>query len=530
MKLTTIKKPLITSLLAITLAMPAYATSQPNDIDALWNAGETRELSEEELDVLFPVKNEANIASEKVGITLYNTPPSNISIESYSMDIDPNASDVGYGMNYITGKPGTRLCIQGPLEYRTASTPGGKQFSAIVASSYAQTDKFFSDNIAASGSGSYGGFSASASYKKSLVRESRDIAQQTSVAFRINQLSNRIKLHSWPDLIPRAEQWLLSGTNSGKANFRKACGDGYIADAVVGKAMYVMIDIQSNSHSLSETKTVAIAVKASMSGFGGGEASRETIDKIKNLTTGYNMTIRAYVEGTNTILGNLTIDNLSERIVDFEKANSNNVITHNTEFYDNPTDKEDLDTFLDYNPIIKITNQWELFLDDSYIPNCIKQADPDISSLCRLTKTAQSFYLGQCAHSRTWSQCYEPANPACTLDDGSYCNALKNYKSTPTWTTIYAGNTTGSVSLPVGWKKIRLEGSHDRVNIVYPKVESSNPIDIIVEAPGSAGNAGPFGYTITRTNITGTMKRGKGSFNMMVIENRSIIKKVSVFM
>ncbi|MCE7577839.1 hypothetical protein LZS94_10060 [Aliivibrio fischeri] len=427
--------------IASSSSMAAYATYENN----LWEKGTTEILSHEELDIL---KNEWD---SQIMIYNRNAPGTLV-------------NEITRSVNFISGERG-RNCFSQPPEYIEVSVDGGKSVASNIYSSYSEVDDFFESANHVGAGGTFGKFSASASYKKSMAREVHDISDSTSAVFKISEETNALQYNGWPEIHPYPRQW-LNGSEQGKVNFRNFCGDGYIDKVTAGKSLNLVIDIQSESKSVIERKGVAAEVKAAFGLFGASAGSSQ-MEELKKYQKDYSFFMKAYLEGSRVPVSDINLDNVYSRLVEFENEGTAyaKLISFTSQRYDPPNWGDDHATvFANVSIPLETIEGWRKHMDDQYYPKC-NNASGEISGICIQTQEKYNEMETNCSNASSWDACIPVDSNICKLEGGTSCNDLINYDNTPppppqpTWKIIYSGTpTTKQFTLPSGVRSIKING------------------------------------------------------------------------
>ncbi len=409
------KKIIYISALSAFFANGVYANNESGELVNLWEKAESTVLNNNELDIIKSYGEKTSKLNQKT----YNT-------AGVRVPRMPNSSSgnniVNYGFNILSQEPTNYNCLS---ENRTIEVPNfSKIVDGKVVINTTEINEFFEMNTSAGASGGFGKFSASASYKRKITRDFRELSNATTVAFTIKNQTKEKITEAWPELSPRAQRLLQAGSQASKINFRNLCGDAVISSAIYGKEIAVLIQVESKTNELKKSKEVAKEIAASYGGLVGGSASQSTIEKYRRYQNDYNFKIRAYIVGDETVISDSNLLNFKEKLVRFEESDSQvlSPIRYETSEYLNPTNKSYWQTFLDYRPIGQKMKKWDHFMDFEYAPRCPSQS---YAQLCVQTSNKYVDMYGKCEGARGWNECFSPEQPQCTLLQGQRCNQLE---------------------------------------------------------------------------------------------------------
>lgn len=436
------KKIIYISALSAFFANGVYANNESGELVNLWEKAESTVLNNNELDIIKSYGEKTSKLNQKT----YNT-------AGVRVPRMPNSSSgnniVNYGFNILSQEPTNYNCLS---ENRTIEVPNfSKIVDGKVVINTTEINEFFEMNTSAGASGGFGKFSASASYKRKITRDFRELSNATTVAFTIKNQTKEKITEAWPELSPRAQRLLQAGSQASKINFRNLCGDAVISSAIYGKEIAVLIQVESKTNELKKSKEVAKEIAASYGGLVGGSASQSTIEKYRRYQNDYNFKIRAYIVGDETVISDSNLLNFKEKLVRFEESDSQvlSPIRYETSEYLNPTNKSYWQTFLDYRPIGQKMKKWDHFMDFEYAPRCPSQS---YAQLCVQTANKYVDMYGKCENARSWSNCFSPEQSQCTLLQGQLCNQLEKedpiIEDKPIWKEISKPGSWSEKSIP----------------------------------------------------------------------------------
>jgi len=426
------KKIISISLLSAFFAHGIYAQGSSEELTRLWEKAELEVLNDRELD---KIKNNGTLTvklNNRLTKDLRDRGNTLSSMRNRGSVVYSRDNIVNYGFNILSQEPTNYNCLS---ENGTIEVPNySKVVDGKVVINTTEINEFFEMNTSASASGGFGKFSASASYKKKITRDFRELSNATTVAFTIKNQTKEKITEAWPELSSRAQRLLLAGSQASKINFRNLCGDAVISSAIYGKEIAVLIQVESKTNELKKSKEVAKEISASYGSFVSGSANQSTINKYRRYQNDYNFKIKAYVVGDDTVISDSNLLNFKDKLVRFEENDSQvlSPIRYETSEYLNPTNNAYWQTFLDYRPIGQKMKKWDHFMDFEYALRCPSQS---YSQLCVQTANKYKEMYGKCESARGWSECFSPEQAQCTLLQGQLCNQLEK-ESYSVWKEI----------------------------------------------------------------------------------------------
>lgn len=450
------KKIIYISVLSAFFANGVYANNESGELISLWEKAETTVLNNNELDIIKSYGEKTSKLNQRT----YNS-------AGVRVPRMPNSSSgnniVNYGFNILSQEPTNYNCLS---QSGTVEVPNfSKVVDGKVVINTTEINEFFEMNTSAGASGGLGKFSASASYKRKITRDFRELSNATTVAFTIKNQTKEKITEAWPELSSRAQRLLQAGSQASKINFRNLCGDAVISSAIYGKEIAVLIQVESKTNELKKSKEVAKEIAASYGGLVGGSASQSTIEKYRRYQNDYNFKIKAYVVGDNTVISDSNLLNFKDKLVRFEESDSQvlSPIRYETSEYLNPTNKSYWQTFLDYRPIGQKMKKWDHFMDFEYAPRCPSQS---YSQLCVQTNNKYEDMFGKCEMARSWSNCFSPDQAQCTLLQGQRCNQLEK-ESYSVWREVSKAGSWNPHALAI--ETVAIPSNAVKVRVAFDK-------------------------------------------------------------
>ncbi|USD66140.1 hypothetical protein [Vibrio sp. SCSIO 43136] len=206
--------------------------------------------------------------------------------------------------------------------------------------------------------------------------------------------------------------------------FRSLCGDERLRKYVLGRRLVAIATAESDHKTREERESTALKFSTALTE--GGQVLQAFLADHSQ----YEFSLNVYLYANQDYDSPWTMENFSERLYDFDVngEEKNTVLFIDSDGYSGSLELminwAYYDLFPDVRPAKARVSEWQEFMDRYHGSRCSSDASAERQALCQLTRNKFDAMLSNCADMSTWDSCIAPNDKACTLDDGSYCDAL----------------------------------------------------------------------------------------------------------